>query len=224
VAEPVQKLLSHAGYTSRRKAETLIEADRVTVNGDLVSLGDTATRDDTLRVNGEVVEYDDPRYLSFHKPRNVLTTLDAVDDRETIIDYIDVDERVYPAGRLDYDAEGLLILTNDGDFANTVMHPRHGKEKTYHVTVNREFDTPFPPHTVELDDGPVTLNYIGHVDGRTYEIRIVEGRKHIVKRIIQSFNRSVERLVRTKIGSVRLDVDPGEWRDITDYEIKRLSS
>lgn len=223
MAEPVQKLLSHAGYTSRRKAEDLIRDGKVSINGDLVRLGDRASRNDTLRVNDEVVEYDDPRYLSFHKPKHVLTTLDAVDERQTILDYIDIEERVYPAGRLDYDAEGLLLLTNDGDFANNVMHPSNEKEKTYHVTVNREFDPPFPPHTVELDDGPVTLNYVGHVEKKTYEIRIVEGRKHIVKRIIQSFDRIVERLVRVSIGPVELDIPPGEFRDLTGDEIKELA-
>jgi pseudouridine synthase len=222
VAERVQKLLSHAGHSSRRDAEQLINDGRVAVNDETITLGDKATRDDTITVDGEPITFDRQRYLSFHKPRNVLTTLDAVDDRETILDYVDIDERIYPAGRLDYDAEGLLILTNDGDFANQVMHPSNGCEKTYHVTVDEPFDTPYPPHTVELDDGPVTLNYIGQVDTRTYEIRLVEGRKHIVKRIIQQFNRTVHRLVRTAVGPVELDIDPGEWRDLTDKEVKDL--
>lgn len=222
MAERVQKLLSHAGHSSRRDAEQLINDGRVAVNDETITLGDKATRDDTITVDGEPITFDRQRYLSFHKPRNVLTTLDAVDDRETILDYVDIDERIYPAGRLDYDAEGLLILTNDGDFANQVMHPSNGCEKTYHVTVDEPFDTPYPPHTVELDDGPVTLNYIGQVDTRTYEIRLVEGRKHIVKRIIQQFNRTVHRLVRTAVGPVELDIDPGEWRDLTDKEVKDL--
>lgn len=219
MVERVQKLLSHAGHSSRRDAEQLIKEGRVAVNDEPITLGDKASRDDTITVDGERIAFDRRRYLSFHKPRNVLTTLDAVDDRETILDYIDIDERIYPAGRLDYDAEGLLILTNDGDFANQIMHPSNGCEKTYHVTVDQPFNTPYPPHTVELDDGPVTLNYIGQTDEQTYEIRIVEGRKHIIKRIIQSFNRRVERLVRTKIGQVELDTDPGDWRELSDDEI-----
>ena len=221
----VQKLLSNAGYTSRRDAERLIEEGRVSVNGDAVTLGDKATRQDTIRVDNEPVEFDDPIYLAFHKPPNVLSTLNPVSNRESLPDYLEhVEERVYPAGRLDYDAEGLIILTNDGDFANTVMHPSHEKQKTYKVTVNKPFRPPYPPHTVELEDGPVTLNNIQKTGRDTYLVTIHEGRKHIVKRIIQSFNRSVTRLVRTRIGPVQLDIAEGETRDLTKDEVEGLQT
>lgn len=222
--ERVQKLLSNAGACSRRKAEKHIQNGSVTVNGEKVSLGDKATRKDSIFLNGKEIEFDERKYLALHKPPNVLSTLSTPSNKETIKSYIDIEERVYPCGRLDYDAEGLLILTNDGDFANKIMHPRYKKQKEYLVTTTRPLNIRFTPHTVNLKDGDVTINYFEKKSRHTYTIRIHEGRNHIVKRICQSFNSNVEKLVRTKIGPVSLDIRQGETRPLTKKEIEKLQT
>lgn len=222
--ERVQKLLSNAGVCSRRKAEKHIQNGSVTVNGEKVSLGDKATRKDSIFLNGKEIEFDDRKYLALHKPPNVLSTLSTPSNKETIKSYIDIEERVYPCGRLDYDAEGLLILTNDGDFANKIMHPRYKKQKEYLVTTTRPINIQFTPHTVNLKDGDVTINYFEKKSRDRYLLRIHEGRNHIVKRICQSFNANVEKLVRTKIGPVSLDIRQGETRPLTKKEIEKLQT
>lgn len=215
----VQKLLSNAGHCSRREGEKLIKEGRVTVNGDLVTIGDKASREDTICVDNEQISFDNTRYIAFHKPSQVLSTLDPVTDRECILDFIDIDERVYPCGRLDYDAEGLLILTNDGDFANRVMHPRYEKIKEYKIWTSNDLDIPSSPFTARLEDGPVTVKDMVK-DGDAYIIRIGVGKNHVVKRIAQSLGGTVTRLLRTKIGGVTLDVKKGEWRNLAPSEVK----
>ena len=135
----IQKLLSDAGYCSRRKAEALIAAGKVKLNGHPVKLGDQATRADLITVNGEAVRIPRrkvKRYLMLYKPRGYVTTTSDELDRRCVMDLLDgVEERVYPVGRLDKDSEGLLLLTNDGEFANNIMHPSRHISKTYRVTV-----------------------------------------------------------------------------------------
>ena len=125
----VQKLLSNYGYCSRRKAEELIELGEVKVNGKVISLGDKATENDEITVNGRIVKAPKRIYLIFHKPTRCVT---ALEDKyhKTIFEYINLKERVFPIGRLDYNTSGLLLLTNDGDFANRIMHPRYEVKKT----------------------------------------------------------------------------------------------
>jgi len=220
--ERVQKIISNAGLCSRRKAEKHIANGDVTVNGKPITLGDKATKKDNIKVKGEELEFDKRIYLALHKPKNVLSTLSTPSNKQTITDYIGISERVYPCGRLDYDAEGLIILTNDGDFANTIMHPKYEKQKEYVVVTTKPITIPSTPHTVTLDDGDVTVHTFKKEGENTYALSIHEGRNHIVKRICKTFNADVERLIRTRIGSVTLDIEPGKSRKLTKKEVKSL--
>ena len=222
--ERVQKLLSHAGYCSRREGEDLIEEGKVRVNGKKITLGDKATRKDKIEVDGEEVTFDPLRYIAFHKPKNILVSTDDPSDKDLIMDFFeDFEERIYPVGRLDYDARGLIFLTNDGDFANKVMHPRYEVEKTYQVLLDKEFDKSHVmklSQGITLDDGSVDVDNVTVLDDKVVEITVHEGRNKLVKRIFKDLGYWVEGLVRTNIGSVRLgNLLPGEWRELSEEEI-----
>ena len=222
--ERVQKILARRGYCSRRRAEELIGEGRVMVNGQVISLGDQAEDTDEITVNGELVEAQRLRYIAFHKPEGVVTALSDAHEK-TIFDDLAIDERVVPVGRLDKWTSGLLILTNDGDFANRIAHPRYELEKEYVVSA---------PHPIEdnqvdrigkgvvLDDGPARPVRVFRLDENRISIVLHEGRNRIVRRMCESVGIKLNGLVRVRVGSVRLDVDKGEFRDLSAAEIRSL--
>ncbi|MGN0647643.1 MAG: pseudouridine synthase [Oscillospiraceae bacterium] len=231
----LQKLLSDSGYCSRRKAEVLIEQKRVQVNGRPVKLGDKATPRDRITVDGELVVIQKKkvfRYIMMNKPRGYVTTLADEQGRRCVTDLLaDIPERVYPVGRLDKNSEGLLLFTNDGDFANGIMHPSREITKTYRVTVR-------PPVSeeqlarmsigVQLDDGFVTspANIVTQVKEANRVVLLVtihEGKKREVRRMCDAVGLEVARLRRISIGPVKLGMlKPGAWRDLTAEELRAL--
>lgn len=232
-AERLQRVLARAGYGSRRAVEQLIVEGRVTVNGNVALLGDRADPlGDEVRVDGLVVNLDpNVRYHALHKPRGVVTTMRDPQGRIDIRGFLPSDgPRVFPVGRLDRDSEGLLLLTNDGDLANALTHPRHGVEKEYLAEVEgvpTARTVARLKRGVELEDGPARAKE-AHVAARAGDrgaVRVVmtEGRKREVRRLLAAVGLPVTRLVRVRVGPVRLGgLAPGELRDLTHDEVVAL--
>ena len=236
----LQKILSMAGLASRRAAETLITQGRVSVNGRTVTeLGSKADpSNDDIRVDGRRVKSAEPlRYLLLHKPRGYVTTRSDPSRRPTVIDLLrGVREYVYPVGRLDFDSEGLLLLTNDGDLAAGLTHPRHGLEREYEAWVLGYPDE----HDVErlrrgvLIDGrrtaPATVSVVhqgrGKRAGKTLlSITIREGRNRQVRKMCEAIGHPVDALTRVRIGPIRdATLQAGRFRDLTAEEVRRLKA
>ena len=230
----LNRFLSECGVTSRRKADNLIKAGRITVNGEVIrtlgSVIDEAT--DAVALDGKSVSKERKRYVMLNKPPFYLTSLKSMEDgKKTITSFLgDIEQRVYPVGRLDYDSEGLLLLTNDGELANRIHHPSYNVVKTYLAEVSGEM-----PKNLEdvLRDGvdiekrfvkPDSVNVLG-VSGRQARVSISfhEGQKHLVKKYFEAFGLRVARLKRISCGNVRLgELNKGAWRDLSPAELRGL--
>ena len=230
----VQKLIADSGYCSRRKAEELIENKQVKVNGRLVSLGDKALPKDDIIVSGEHLYINRKKqytYIMLHKPRGYVTTMSDEKGRRCVADLIaDIDARVFPVGRLDVNSEGLLLFTDDGNFANDLMHPSRHVSKTYRVTVRPDIND---EQIVKLSEGVV-------IDGRRTapaEIRVLtkepnrvvmemiirEGRNRQIRKMCETVGLEVARLKRTSIGPIKLGMlKPGAYRELTKEELKAI--
>jgi 23S rRNA pseudouridine2605 synthase len=229
----LQKILSEIGIASRRKAEEMIEEGRITVNGKRALLGMKADPlRDHIKVDGKLVARPEPKvYLMFNKPANVLTSLSDPEGRPTVKDYLKkVRYRVYPVGRLDFDSEGLLLITNDGDFAYAVLHPSRKVPKTYVVKVKgviEDENIEKLRRGVRLKDGmtaPARVRKIRKYQRNSWiEITLHEGRKRQIRRMLQKVGHPVIRLKRTRINGLSLGaLRHGEYRHITTDEIKRI--
>jgi len=231
--ERLQKILSDYGIASRRKAEELIKEGRVTVNGQIAQLGQKADPEkDYIKVNGKLLIKPEPKvYYAFYKPRKVITSLIDPEGRPTIKDFIKgIKFRIYPVGRLDFDSEGLLLLTNDGELAYHVMHPSSEIEKTYLVKV----DGIIKPDTIEkLKKGikidgklaiPVSVNLVKKLKANSWiRITLHEGRKRQIRKMLERVGHPVIRLIRISIDGVRLGkLKPGQYRTLTKEEIEAL--
>lgn len=229
--ERLQKILSEIGIASRRKAEEMIKEGRVTVNGAVATIGMKADPFvDYIKVDGKLVAGPNVRpakkvYYLFYKPRNVVTTLYDPEGRPTVKDYLKgIRYRVFPVGRLDFDSEGLLLLTNDGDFANSIIHPSKKIPKTYHVKVKgiiEEEDIEKLRKGVRLEDGmtmPAEVRRLKKgVSNSWVEITICEGRKRQVKRMLEKVGHPVIRLIRVGVGPFKIgNLKPGEIREIKE--------
>jgi 23S rRNA pseudouridine2605 synthase len=230
--ERLQKVLARAGLGSRRSNEDLIKAGRITVNGRRAELGSRVDPSvDTVAIDGiEVALEPELVYLALNKPTGVVTTAKDPQKRRTVIDLVPREPRVIPVGRLDRDTSGLLLLTNDGDFANRIAHPRYEVPKTYVAEVRGKV-TQGLTHRLErgvtLEDGPAHAESVRIREasrGRTIlEITVREGRNRLVRRIFESQGLTVTSLVRTAIGPVRLGrLREGDWRELKRSEVLEL--
>lgn len=235
--EPIrlQKFISQCGIASRRKAEELILNGSVKVNGKTAILGDKVTSEDKVFVKGKriVLPKTKFRYIMLNKPRGFITTMNDERGRKCVAQLVEnVGERVYPIGRLDKDSEGMLVFTNDGEFANKVMHPRNGVYKIYRVTVRPSVDE---EQLVKLEtgvelDGKKTAPAIVHVihkeQGRVVlEMILHEGKNREIRRMCEAVGLEIARLKRTQIGGVKMGMlKQGDWRDLTENEVKKLLS
>ena len=232
----IQKVLSELGLCSRRAAEQIILEGRVTLNGRPVQLGDKMDPlKDHLAVDGQTVRIPKKTeyyYYMVHKPRGYVTTMSDERGRKTVVELLEgTPVRVYPIGRLDKDSEGLLLFTNDGDFANMLSHPSHGVSKTYRVTVHPNADEQKIielSNGVVLDDGvrtqPATVRVTADEPGRTVmEITIKEGKNRQIRRMCEAVGLEVARLRRISYGPVRLGMlAPGKYRELTGQEVAAL--
>lgn len=232
--ERLQKVIASYGYTSRRKAEELIRKGKVMVNGKIITeLGTKVEANDVISIDSVIINKDvKQEYYLLNKPRQVISSVEDKQGRITVRDLINTDARIYPIGRLDYDTTGLIILTNDGDLANLLMHPSFEVEKTYVAKVNKVLD--------KDDIKKIKSNIV--VEGRkvvikrfkikkkdfekntsVVELTIFEGRNHIVKKIFASMNIDVIKLSRVGYAFLTIDnLKSGEYRNLTIKEIKKL--
>jgi 23S rRNA pseudouridine2605 synthase len=228
----LQKILSQAGVASRRKAEELITAGRVTVNGQIVTeLGSKADfESDHVKVDGRLLRA--PKhfiYLAMNKPKECVTTVSDPEGRETVMHLLkNVRERVFPVGRLDYHSEGLLLFTNDGDFAHKLTAPASHVTKTYVVKVNgimtdeqeQSFREGVPVRGKRTS--PAEIKMIKPGANPWYEVKITEGRQNQIRHMFAYFGKLVEKLRRVKIAFLELDVPPAEYRPLTAQEVEHF--
>lgn len=231
MTERLQKILAGRGICSRRKAEEMITAGRVSVNGIVAKLGDSADIEiDEIRLDGELLPAaEEYVYIMLHKPRGFVTTASDEKGRPNVTQLVDVAQRVYPVGRLDMDSEGLLLLTNDGEFANKVMHPKAEVDKVYEVWVKgyNESGLAILKQPMEMDGYTIRTPMIKVLgvkgDGAHLEITIHEGRNRQVRRMCSHAGMTVTRLRRIGEGDLRLgNLEKGKWCYLTAEEIRRL--
>lgn len=226
--ERLQKLLSACGIASRRTAEGYIEAGRVTVNGAVARLGDKADLErDVVKLDGvPLARAGKQTYILLNKPRGYVTTLSDEKGRPTVAQLTaDCGARVWPVGRLDLDSEGLLILTDDGDFTNLLTHPSHEMEKEYHVFAIGDIEAALPilSGPMSLDGVPLAPAKVKRVGDKLLSVIIHEGKNRQVRRMCDAAGLTVTRLKRVREGSLSLgDLKPGAWRPLTEEELAEL--
>jgi 23S rRNA pseudouridine2605 synthase len=239
--ERLQKIIAHAGYASRREAEAMIREGRITVNGKTVTeLGSKADPDrDHIKVDGKLItRAEDHRYILVYKPKEVMTTVEDPQGRRTVIELVrGVRERIYPVGRLDFHSEGLVLLTNDGELAYKVSHPKHGSVKTYNVKVRgvpeerlidklRRGITIEGKRTLPCVIAPIKTTGKGAEEGNSWwEVKLGEGRTQQIRKMFQAVGHPVQKLKRVAIGPIAdPKLLPGGWRELTKHEVKLLAT
>lgn len=231
--ERLQKLLAQAGYGSRRACEVFITEGRVRVNGKVAELGQKADLAlDKVTIDGKALPKAEAlTYIALYKPRNVLSAAEGQDDRQTVRDLISVEGHLYPVGRLDFDSEGLILMTNDGELTNKLTHPKFGHEKEYKVLVARRPDEKQLEawrRGVVLEDGdktqPADVHYIT-ASGKGAWIRVVmgEGKKRQIREVGKLLGLPVVKIIRLRIGTLKLgSLKPRQWRYLTADEVAEL--
>lgn len=232
--ERLQKVIANSGYTSRRKAEKLIEEGKVKINGKVIyEMGFKVNKNDIVEVEGLVLKHEDEKlYYVLNKPRGVITSTSDDKDRKTVVDLIKTNKRIYPVGRLDYDTTGILLLTNDGELANKLMHPKSNIDKIYIAKVRGLIGKKQLGELCRgvLVDGKMTSKakarikkYDKKTDTSIVELIIHEGRNHQVKKMFESIGYDVLKLKRECYSFLTLDgLKSGEYRKLSPKEVKRL--
>ena len=233
--ERLQKVIANSGYCSRRKAEELISLGKVMVNGEVISeLGYKVDGNDEIMIGGKVISREEKEYILLNKPRGVVTTTSDDKNRKTVIDLINTDKRLYPVGRLDYDTTGALLLTNDGELTNLLIHPRNKVDKVYIAKVKGFFDkeSALTMSRGVLLDGVKTARsfvklrkYDKKSDTSIVEVIIHEGRNHQVKRMFEAVHFDVLKLKREMFAFLNVNgLKSGEYRYLSVKEVKQLYS
>ncbi len=231
--ERLQKILAQAGYGSRRSCEELISEGRVLVNGKVATLGEKADpATDKITLDGTpIAQRETLKYIAMYKPRNVISSVEDEVGRKTVRDLIPESGTLYPVGRLDWDSEGLILMTNDGELTNRLTHPRYGHKKEYRVLIARQPDAEQIAawrRGIVLEDGTKTMPADVRVEGRAGKgawLRIImgEGKKRQIRETGSTLGLPVVRIIRTRIGTLQLgSLKPGEWRPLTQGEIDAL--
>lgn len=231
--ERLQKVIAASGYCSRRKAEELIKTGHVVVNGVVITeLGSKVSSKDYIEIDGERINREGKEYYLLYKPRGVVTTTSDDKHRKTVVDYIETNARIYPVGRLDYDTTGALILTNDGELANLLMHPKNKIDKLYVAKIKGIL---YPELIDKLKRGVIidgvktskskvrVKRYDKKTDTSIVEIIIHEGKNHQVKKMFQAVGKEVIKLKRERIAFLDLrGLKSGEYRRLNPKEVKKL--
>jgi 23S rRNA pseudouridine2605 synthase len=218
--------LARAGVASRRRSDELIKAGRVTVNGEAGQLNTFVQRRDRVELDGEPVELQQLAYVLLHKPPGTVTTASDPQGRPTVVELVDHPARVVPVGRLDYGTTGALLLTNDGELAHRLAHPRYEVEKVYEAEVEHDPSEESLARLragIELDDGPTSPAQARRLGPGRVEVAIHEGRKHQVRRMLEAVGHPVKRLHRSRYAGLTLEgLEPGQWRELEPSEVERL--
>lgn len=226
----LNKYLSEAGYCSRREADRLIDAGRVTINDAVPEMGTKVAPDDVVKVDGEVIgeRKQDFVYLAFNKPVGIVCTTDTRVEKDNIIDYINYPKRIFPIGRLDKPSEGLILLTDDGDIVNKILRASNNHEKEYVVTVDKPISQTF----IQRMAGGIYIEelkqrtkkcIVKKIDKYTFSIILTQGLNRQIRRMCEYLNYDVQTLKRVRIMNIKLDVPIGKHRELTEEEFKTLS-
>jgi 23S rRNA pseudouridine2604 synthase len=223
----INKYLSEVGYCSRRAADKLIEANRVTINGKVPEMGTKVQPGDQVHVDGQLVTppKEKPVYIAFNKPVGIVCTTDTRVEKDNIIDYINYPKRIFPIGRLDKPSEGLIFLTNDGDIVNKILRARNNHEKEYIVTVNKPITKEFihkMSNGVPILDTVTRKCYVEQLGVKTFKIILTQGLNRQIRRMSEYLGYRVTKLKRVRIMNISLDVPVGKWRDLTDAELTEI--
>lgn len=224
----INKYLSEVGYCSRRGADKLINEGRVTINGVVPEMGTKITSEDEVRVDGKLISESKgkPIYIAFNKPIGIVCTTDTKVEKDNIIDYINYPKRIFPIGRLDKPSEGLIFLTSDGDIVNKILRARNNHEKEYVVTVNNPITKEF---VQKMSSGVPILDvitrkcYVEQINKYTFKIVLTQGLNRQIRRMCEYLGYNVLKLKRVRIMNVLLDMPVGEWRYLTDKELKEIN-
>ena len=224
----LQKLLASAGVASRRKCEELIAAGKVTVNGEVAKVGQSATSDDDIRVAGKSIAIESKVYVMLNKPAGVTSTVSDSHATRTVTDLVKLPQRVFPVGRLDKESEGLMLLTNDGELMQRLTHPSYEVRKTYEVVTARQIsedDLAALRAGVVIEGRKAKPDAVERLGPVTARIVIHEGRKHIIRLMMAKIEHTVVRLTRLAIGPLTLrELKPGQWRPVRPEELERLKA
>lgn len=224
--ERIQKIIANSGYCSRRKAEEFIAQGVVLVNGKKAKIGDSADDKAHITINGKILAKEAKRYLLLNKPFGYVTSMEDPHETKLVSELIKTKERVYPVGRLDKWTGGMLILTNDGDFANKIMHPSNEIEKTYYVKVERQFrnsDIFALRKGIRLEDKFTAPAKVKQLSPNEIEITIHEGMNRIVRRMMEALGNEVLVLIRIRIGKLELgQLKPGYYRNLEERDREKL--
>ncbi|MBL01203.1 MAG: pseudouridine synthase [Chloroflexi bacterium] len=227
--ERIQKIISKSGVTSRRKAEHLITSRRVRVNNILATLGQKADIEkDIITVDGNILEFCEKIYIMLHKPVGYITSNFDPQARPTVLDLVNIEQRIFPVGRLDYNTSGLIILTNDGELSNFVSHPRNNIEKKYYVVLSKplsRFHQGIISESPSIDKEkvyPFIFHWISE-DRKKIKIKLHEGKNRIIRRVFKNYGYKIEELKRLEIGTLFLgELGYGKWRFISKIELGNL--
>ncbi|MCA0133784.1 23S rRNA pseudouridine(2604) synthase RluF [Winogradskyella alexanderae] len=227
----LNKYLSEAGYCSRREADRLIDAGRVTINDIVPEMGTKVSPDDIVKVDGETIggQKKDFVYLAFNKPVGIVCTTDTRVEKDNIIDYINYPKRIFPIGRLDKPSEGLILLTDDGDIVNKILRASNNHEKEYIVTLDKPISQTF----IERMSGGIYIEELGQrtkkckvkkIDKYTFSIILTQGLNRQIRRMCDYLNYNVLTLKRVRIMNIELDVPVGKYRELTLNELDKLNT
>jgi len=220
----INKYLSEIGYCSRRAADKLIEAGRVTINGQIPEMGTKIVAGDMVRVDGELMEKPDEEhvYIALNKPRGIVCTTDVETEKDNIVDYIGHEKRIFPIGRLDKPSEGLIFMTSDGDIVNKILRSRNNHEKVYEVRVNKPITKQFIEQMskgIPILDTVTDPCKVEQIDRFYFKITLTQGLNRQIRKMCAYLNYEVYKLKRIKIMNIELDVPYGEWRYINTEEM-----
>lgn len=225
----INKYLSEVGFCSRRAADKLIEEGRVTINGKVPEMGTKITEGDDVHVDGKPIIKTEqkPVYIAFNKPVGIVCTTDTGVEKDNIIDFINYPTRIFPIGRLDKPSEGLIFLTNDGDIVNKILRARNNHEKEYEVMVNKPITEDFLEQMrngVPILDTVTRKCIVEQLSKGTFRIILTQGLNRQIRRMCDHLGYAVIKLKRVRIMNVKLDVAVGEYRDLTEQELKEIST
>ena len=227
-ATRINKYLSEVGFCSRRQADKLLQAGKITVNGKIPELGTKVLPSDEIRVNGKLIKKSKEKavYIAFNKPVGIVCTTDTRVEKDNIIDYINYPKRIFPIGRLDKPSEGLIFLTNDGDIVNKILRARNNHEKEYIVKVDKPITAEFVQKMqkgVPILDTVTRKCKVEKLGKYTFKIILTQGLNRQIRRMSEYLGYEVTKLKRIRIMNVKLDIPVGKWRDLTKTELKEIN-